>query len=60
MAVCCVLPLHCGGSGVCSILKSCAGGGGGDGSYGMAMLKMYSSCFSSAVFPSPSCGMSLD
>ena len=54
---CCVLPLCCGGSGVCYTLISCAGGGG---SCGMGMLKMTNNCFSDTVCLSPSCDMGLD
>ena len=35
-------------------------GGGGDGSFGTAVLKMVDSCFSAAVYFSPNFGMSLD
>ena len=55
---CFVLLLWCGGSGVCSALGSCTGGG--DGYFVTGMLNMSSNLFSSAVYFSPSCGMGLD
>ena len=48
VAGCCVNPLRCDGSDVCSNLWSCAGGC--DGSCGTSMLKMTASCFSTAIF----------
>ena len=57
VASCCVLPLHCGGSGVYT-LGSFSGGGGGV--CGTALLKMSASCFIAAVCIYPSCGMVMD
>ena len=45
---CCVIPLKCGGSGVCCTLGSCAGGV--NDYCGTAMLKMSANCFSAYVF----------
>ena len=58
MAGCCVLPLHCGGSGVCYTIISWSGGV--DGYCGTSMLNMANNWFSSAVCFSTSCRVRLD
>ena len=53
----CVLSLRYGSSGVCSTLGSFAGRG--DGFCGTAVLKFSTTCFSSAVYFYPGCGVGL-
>ena len=55
---CYVIHLCCGGSGVCSTLRSCSGRV--DGFCGTAMLNMDTNCFIAAICFYPRCGMGLD